>query len=122
METLKTEAEAKAALAELSRFYGEPVRPVSEYCAALRTWGDLAAEKEIISHDALQSISLGVGKSNLLARLIYGGETLRVRECPEHKGHWTGLEWEMRDGSTNRCVHGCGLTGWIPNDAPEVKP
>lgn len=65
----------------------------------------------------IESTALRIRKSNLLARLLYGGEKLRPTMCPEHKGVWSGIEWRM-DESSNVCPHGCNLTGWIPEAAP----
>ncbi len=52
-----------------------------------------------------------IRKSNLLARLLYAGETLRTVPCPEHKGKWSGV---------GDCKHGCQLTGWLPEKANPV--
>jgi hypothetical protein len=60
---------------------------------------------------------LGIHKSNLLARLLYAGEKLRTKKCPEHKGHWSGIEW-----SDTVCPHKCQLTGWIQEEADQGKP
>lgn len=60
-------------------------------------------------NETLSSVELSIRKSALLARLIYGGEKLRTQKCPQHKGHWSGLEHP-----DNQCPHGCGLTGWLP--------
>ncbi len=54
-------------------------------------------------------VFLQIGKSNLLARLLYGGEPLRSTPCPTHKGKWSGCFGE--------CEHGCELTGWLPEPA-----
>jgi len=56
---------------------------------------------------ALDDADLQIRKSNLLARLIYGGQKLRTQMCPEHKGEWTGPR-------PDPCPHGCGFTGWLP--------
>lgn len=112
----------------LTLHYGEPVRPVSFYCNAFRTWrqaivdankrGDYKEndrnqwEKVI---EALNWLELPISKSNLLHRLIYAGEPLRLTPCPEHKGHWVGCSF-----GGNECEYGCdstngNITGWIPN-------
>ncbi len=65
----------------------------------------------------VNSIFRDIRKSNLLARLLYDGQTLRKVACPEHKGVWSGVEW----GPENACPHGCQLTGWIREDTPAVS-
>lgn len=63
----------------------------------------------------VQSVSLMIRKSALLARLLYKGEKLRPTLCPEHQGKWSGLEFPATPGFPARiCEHGCNLTGWIP--------
>jgi hypothetical protein len=52
-------------------------------------------------------VGLAVKKSSLLARLLYDGEKLRTKQCPTHKGQWSGLPHPGND-----CE--CGLTGWLP--------
>jgi len=64
--------------------------------------------------DSVGDVFLQISKSNLLARLLYAGEKLRSKMCPEHKGKWSGIEF-----SDTRCPHGCQLTGWIQE--PEDK-
>lgn len=54
-----------------------------------------------------------IRKSNLLWRLLYGGEALRERPCPEHQGKWGGIGTPENPA----CPHGCGFTGWLPNQA-----
>lgn len=76
-------------------------RPSSGF-ASDSTAAHIAAEAYEV---AIHEVMLAVEKSNLLARMIYGGEALRITKCPEHKGHWTG---------NGKCPHGCGLTGWLP--------
>lgn len=82
-------------------------------------------EIEVLCKDATSWLrtqafpSLDVGKSCLLGRMIYGGEELRTRPCPVHKGMWSGC-------SPNACAAGCGygmnITGWLPNDHVEAWP
>lgn len=120
-----SEAEAQEMLQELEVHFGERVAPVSYYCAAFEAWmkvledkyrqvkkekGEKAAIRDvwgarIIPH--FEDIKLHIYKSDLLARLVYGGEKLRTKPCPEHKGKWSGLHLEP-------CPHGCGYTGWLP--------
>jgi hypothetical protein len=69
--------------------------------------------------DRVARTFMAIEKSNLLARLLYSGEKLRIKMCPEHKGVWSGIEWH-----DTKCPHGCQLTGWIPEpeDAGKVLP
>jgi hypothetical protein len=68
--------------------------PVSDFCDVL------------MPRLPSRTVMFAVGKSSMLDRLLYGGETLRTAKCPTHKGHWSGLGIE-------RCPHGCGHTGWL---------
>lgn len=65
----------------------------------------------------VEFVFLQIRKSNLLARIIYEGEKLRTKMCPEHKGEWSGIE-----SSGNICPHKCQLTGWIQEEADTGKP
>lgn len=106
----------------LTRHFNEPVKPVSKYCESLKTWARIIEEKnadgdtekhrqgsEYAKH--LRHILIDIAKSNLLARLIYGNEKLRTRECPIHKGKWSGIM---------ECPEGCDMTGWLP-EPEDVK-
>jgi hypothetical protein len=68
---------------------------------------NLAGLKSFV--ETLSHVELSIRKSSLLARLIYGGEKLRTKKCPEHKGRWSGIPHP-----DNMCPHGCEHTGWIP--------
>lgn len=117
-----TDEEAEAMLRQLSKHYRQPVMPVKRFCRAIRTW---ATQIEKINRAApdgryrhgkayaryLTGILIDIRKSNLLWRLLYCGEELRERPCPKHKGRWSGI---------GRCEHGCGMTGWLPNEAPAI--
>lgn len=112
----------------LTQHYGEPVRPVSQYCNAFRAWGEAITEKvkelegdtsEYAQHererwqkvvDALAALQIPILKSNLLYRLIYLGEELRTEKCPEHRGRWSGYYWER----PCECNSGLDVTGWLP--------
>lgn len=104
--------------AALAAHYGEPVRPVSVYCAAFAAWAEalrVRASREDSPHDENlehvaqlvndSGLQLAIAKSSMLGRLIYGGEELRTQPCPEHEGAWSGV---------GMCSHGCDLTGWLP--------
>ncbi len=123
-----SEEQAEALLKTLSEHYSQPVMPVDRYCAALRTWVDqiawINAPGRSMNADGteelrqgyryvevLRSVLLDINKSNLLSRLIYGGEKLRTRPCPKHEGRWSGI---------GTCEFGCGETGWLPD--PEDFP
>ena len=54
---------------------------------------------------SVTTLRMAIHKSDLLYRLIYMGEKLRVYPCPLCKG-----EWQFQ------CyAHLCGGTGWLPN-------
>jgi hypothetical protein len=124
-DTALTDIEAKALLKRLSKHYGEPVLPIGHYCDALRTWEHALRERakrgagtpreksDLELTQQVSNVFLQIRKSNLLARLFYGGEKLRSEMCPTHKGEWGGLET-----SENQCPHGCQLTGWIAEPDP----
>lgn len=117
----------------LTRHYKEPVRPVSHYCNAFYAWrkaiadalerGDFRSVRSVKALgldteeewsrvlSALNCLEIPIAKSNLLHRLIYIGEPLRLTPCPEHKGHWSGCGDECEYG----CNSGSNVTGWIPN-------
>lgn len=111
-------AQATRLLADLGRHFGEPVLPVSRYCAALRAWvkqiellneGEPRLGHGARYHALLGRILVDIRKSNLLWRMIYAGEPLRTQPCPEHKGkHHGGYG----------CAHGCGESGWLPEPTP----
>jgi hypothetical protein len=65
----------------------------------------------------VERVLTAVHKSNLLARILYSGETLRAQMCPEHKGEWSGIEW-----ADDVCPHGCQFTGWLQEEADQGKP
>lgn len=118
-----TQAEALAMRSRLAQHYGEPVRPVSEYCAAFNTWTHALQERAERRKgteeerddrwvEGLQTVLRQISKSSFLDRLIYQGEKKRTRMCPVHKGTWSGLQgdpWRI-------CLHGCDNTGWLPED------
>jgi hypothetical protein len=137
------EAEVKAMLEKLRAHFGEPVMPVGQYCAALGLWAsalrmkvdraEKAAaaepESEYCKDDLKQAtefanevghVFLMIGKSNLLSRLIYEGESLRTTMCPEHKGRWSGCVWHEDASKDCACQRtqsggvGSNVTGWLP--------
>ncbi len=110
-----TDDEAKELLAKLENHYNEPVKPISEYCEAFRTWADCIQKAKDNGKDRfyyaeyLPDILRDIRKSSLLWRLLYGGQKLRKTPCPEHKGRWSGIPFEKLE-----C--GCDLIGWLPED------
>ncbi len=128
---LLTPAEAKAQLAVLTHYFNEPVLPMSRYCGAFEAWLTaiqvLNAREPRDEHDKkehrvghawaqfISDIKLSISKSSMLGRLLYGGEKHRTRECPEHKGKWSGMEHPE-----NPCPHGCNFVGWLPEDDDPV--
>ncbi|MFO0579096.1 MAG: FHA domain-containing protein [Polyangia bacterium] len=133
---IESQAQAEELLRALSAYYQEPVLPISRYCSALEAWAGCIqmnnyrrpsamipegfAQPQEDGHGAtyaaiLPAILTDIRKSNLLYRLIYRGQPLRKRPCPQHRGHWSG--W-----SSEPCPHGCSdgmnVTGWLPEPAP----
>lgn len=99
----------------LTRHYGEPVMPVSRYCAAFDTWWSALEHTEEpglkkIRESAVLNLPLAIAKSNLLWRLIYLGEPLRTRQCPVHRGRWSGYG----DCACNLGGTFSDRTGWLP--------
>lgn len=112
-----TDTEAEAMLLALRAHYGQPVLPMSRFCSAIRTWFRCIEEENKDATDAdpghgyaysklLRRIDIDISKSSLLARLLYGGQSLRKTRCPEHDGHWSGHPLVP-------CAHGCQDTGWV---------
>lgn len=121
--------EAAELRARLEEIEGEPVRAVSEYCAAFRAWeeaikqrierepDDLETPRWESYRDALETLHLPILKSNLLARLIYEGHEVLPVPCPVHEGHWSGCVWEDLPCG---CVVGGNVTGWV-NSGEQVR-
>jgi hypothetical protein len=116
-----TDEQVKEMLLKLEDHFGEPVRPVSDYCKAFETWFGVVTKKAMQAGDrqtitSMNSVRISIKKSNLLARLIYGGEKLRTKECPIHKGKWNGQAMLMG------CEHNCDGTGWLREPEDENAP
>lgn len=124
-----TNEEAEALLKQLSEHYSEPVMPVRRYCQAFEDWGRALNEN---GHELSQYVNImvtAIYKSNLLARLIYGGEKLRTKKCPVHQGTWSGCSFPD-DSLPNfgRCE--CqrnergewdgNVCGWIADEPPKT--
>lgn len=75
--------------------------------------------------EAHRPLWIVIPKSNLLARLLYGGEKLRTTPCPVHCGTWSGVPfpaaWFKADLSGNPYYCGCQGTGWLP-EGVEPRP
>jgi hypothetical protein len=99
------EKEISALCAELSRWSSE-----RQEAAQQAPWGS----RQQAGAAALSQLGLMIRKSCLLNRLIYGGEALRTRPCPIHKGHFAGCKW---DPCPAGCSFGAAITGWLPNAA-----
>lgn len=116
---------------EIDRFLKEmengiPVMPVTFFCDALKTWARLFGEpvpeeldpgenkeRRELSERIFQ-IFIKIQKSNLLSRMIYGGEKPREKPCPIHKGRWSGCKLPEDTECKGACLSGINVTGWLP--------
>lgn len=70
--------------------------------------------------DKVSFVFLQISKSNLLARLLYSGESLRSELCPVHQGFWSGCTWHDKDEDNCACQRmqdgsiDSNVTGWLP--------
>lgn len=100
------------------------MRDPRDFCEALEQWAEAFVNPQ--EHDDSDTrvrrqefqvhwgeVHKAIRKSCLLERLLYGGEKLRTRPCPIHKGQWSGI-------TDPPCEH-CGVgptcrcnTGWLP--------
>ena len=98
---------------------------IERFCRAMDTWAQVCQQElsdDSESHknwrkefgDHWSFIRLAIAKSCLLDRLIYGGETLRRKMCPIHKGHWSGCD--ISGEATCGCTHDSCITGWLQNE------
>jgi hypothetical protein len=96
---------------------------IDQFCRAMDTWAQVCQQELDSDYDLQRKwrkdfskhwafIRLANAKSCLLDRLIYGGETLREKMCPIHKGHWSGCNFE---GKNCDCAHDSCITGWLQN-------
>jgi hypothetical protein len=91
------------------------------FCSKMRDWAK-ACQTPLDTDDAETAkwrnefrrhwdfISLAIGKSNLLYRLLYAGENVRNIPCPIHKGKWSGC---FADPPCECSSYG-NVTGWLP--------
>lgn len=109
-----TKDEAEALLIALSEFYGERVAPASHHCSALLEWMRIMDSSGYAPEvgKAWGSIALTLTKSNLAARLVYGGERVRTEKCPVHQGRWSGCTWGD-NVCEEGCMYGSNVTGWL---------
>lgn len=130
------DAGAEKMLEQLSKHYRQPVLPLNRFCDAITTWMR-AIEQNNTEEEARREHPLGrwrpedqhghsywqhlgkiktdIRKSGLLYRLLFKGEKLRTRRCPVHRGH------QMLGPSKEACPHGCGFTGWLPEEPAGVN-
>lgn len=112
----------------LMRHYGEPVLPIKKVCDGIFAWLDAiseehggdaceAGQRDEVLHRIAEayesvgfSLSIAASKSNLLWRLLYLGQPIRTKKCPEHDGHWSGYAWP---GKECECNVGADITGWL---------
>lgn len=109
-----TPEQAEAMRRQLSEHYGDQVRTVGEVCAALQQWAEVGGHfiNEMAGTNVnAHRIFLAAHKSSLLGRLLYRGEKLRTRQCPDCKGVWRGCFLECP----------CGGCGWLPNETAPSK-
>lgn len=139
-------------LNELVEFFGTPVMPVTQYCEAFDKWAEAIKMgngkwnnitnsikppegyrteyphgEEFV--DYLDKIGMAIMKSNLMWRLLYGGEKLRTKICPVHKGRWSGTTWDkeiecVKLFPPHGCLSGDNITGWLndENTTSEITP
>ena len=118
------------------RSYG-PLLRLSDVCNVLRLWARVYAaplpgddEHKRQDREKLQEtasyVDMQISKSCLLDRLFLQEEGLRTVPCPEHKGYWSGCNW---DALGCACRNGANVTGWLPagestgySDDPEAPP
>jgi len=81
-----TNEEAEAMLVELTKHYRCRVAPVNRFCAALQTWAKAVASYSPDVSKAAHTVYAALGKSNLAARLVYGGEELRTETVSGPQG------------------------------------
>lgn len=101
--------------------YG-PLLRLSDVCNILRLWAgkfaeELPDDKEYKRDarekfaEAWHAVDLAISKSCLLDRLFFQKEGVRTQPCPEHKGQWSGCNWDKACA----CQNGSNVTGWLPN-------
>ena len=126
----KTPKWAKGMLAQLKSHYGEPVLPLSEFCAAIETWKeaieqgvkdspDVETQQGRFYHDHLPQMFTDIRKSGLLSRILYAGEKLRTRKCPYHEGHMDCGQWVGAGKRDPSCK--CDGSGWIAEEKDATK-
>jgi len=99
------------AMLALWQWQGAPEEgEVGEFCKAATEWFRERMRLKDVHHmkavsDGYYALRLDMGKSNLMARVLYGGEAIRPHRCPVHAS-WVTL------GPDEACP--CDGTGWAP--------
>jgi hypothetical protein len=100
-----------------------PLLRLSDVCNTLRLFARLFCtpqptddewkKKERLEHyEHFQKVDLAISKSCLLDRLFYQeNEGVRTVPCPDHKGSWSGCNWNSPGCA---CRNGANVTGWLP--------
>jgi hypothetical protein len=114
-EVLKQEAEQALSIYKVERDVGDRIATITAAGGKPtdRDWAIAQLREYEGRAEDVSGVFLQIRKSNLLARLIYGGQQVRTRPCPVHKGHWSGCAWEKLACG---CLDGCNITGWLPNE------
>ena len=88
---------------------------LSDYCDAALSWvSALRRSGAPGAMDFYSVVRLDISKSNLLSRMIYDNEPVRLEPCPVHAGKWSGLDVGpdfAAKGMGKHCPE-CELTGW----------
>jgi len=121
-EVMGERGERVRAMLAVWQWQGAPEEgEVGEFCEAAERWlraeerrardvrpitEESAAYYQRVSTARL-SLRLDMGKSNLMARVLYGGEAIRPHRCPVH-AQWVTL------GPDEACP--CDGTGWMHGD------
>ena len=87
----------------------------------LETDGEITTQWRREFSDHWLWIRRTISKSNLLARLFYGGEELRTEQCPIHKGKWSGCTLVKDMECEGVCADGFNVTGWLRTPAVTEK-
>ncbi len=100
-----------------------PLMTVEHYCRQFAIWSNACRDESDGSPwaksiaEAFETIHLAVYKSNLLFRLIYGGEKLRTEKCPIHQGRWSGCVPDP----CPICAFDSDVTGWKRHELTKGK-
>jgi len=121
---------------------GAPVLPMPFFCDALTQWANLFRKEPppqgphpafpdipVDPEDHLREVKerrefadmadrvfLRIRKSNLLWRMLYGGEKPRSTPCPKHYGRWSGCKMPEEMECKGACADGINITGWLKEE------